>query len=344
MMDNDTNDTQNSEEPAKGKEIAEYESAINHESASFIQLVETYYMRLARFNSKEENRLINAYYYPKLLEAFEKEHGQMEKFYPSPSKAFWAVVLTKKGKLFHSEGTTDQSALEFLYQCDKITFEAQRLLEGKDLKTCMEMLYDLITHLIGHIENQTDETSDEEKNDLIQFLTRELVSVNQYFIRAANRRALLVYFYGMLFGFVSLAIMFPVLCMILSYANVCGLEYKAAVGSFVFGGVGAMISVMTRMSSGKLILNYEAGPTQLRRLGFFRPIIGAVMGTMIYALVMSGKLPFTVPEDETAKFYFYISVAFIAGFTERWAQDMFNLAKSQTIENIEEKSDNAQTS
>lgn len=94
-------------------------------------------------------------------------------------------------------------------------------------------------------------------------------------------------------------------------------------GSLISGGIGAIISVMTRMSSGeKLQIDYEAGPEQNRRLGAFRPMIGATMGLVLYFLMMSGLLPINVPDNSSTQLFFMLSIAFSAGFTERWAKDM----------------------
>ena len=80
---------------------------------------------------------------------------------------------------------------------------------------------------------------------------------------------------------------------------------------------------MTRMSSGeKLPIDHEAGPEQNKRLGQFRPVIGATMGLILYFLMMGDLLPLEVPDTSPTQLYFVLSIAFSAGFTERWAKDM----------------------
>jgi hypothetical protein len=83
--------------------------------------------------------------------------------------------------------------------------------------------------------------------------------------------------------------------------------------------MGAIISVFSRMSSSKFSLDYKAGIPQNKRLGVFRPIIGSTMGVVIYFLLMSGLTPFNIPTDGATRIYYVLSIAFTAGFTERWA-------------------------
>ena len=56
------------------------------------------------------------------------------------------------------------------------------------------------------------------------------------------------------------------------------------------GAVGAIISVLTRMTSkgGDAFVDYEVGRPSLRRVGSFRPVIGAVFAVVLYFALRSG--------------------------------------------------------
>jgi hypothetical protein len=90
---------------------------------------------------------------------------------------------------------------------------------------------------------------------------------------------------------------------------------------YVSGGLGAIISVLTRMSSGNFHLDYEVGRPTIRRLGSFRPFIGAVFGIAVYFLIRSGLFSrIHPPTDQLKAFFFFAIFAFLAGFNERWTK------------------------
>jgi hypothetical protein len=89
------------------------------------------------------------------------------------------------------------------------------------------------------------------------------------------------------------------------------------------GGAGAVVSVMMRMTRDQLTLNYESGLPTIRLLGVIRPLLGALFGGAIYLLLAGGLISISgAPKNPTDLIYFYTGIAFIAGFSERWAQDV----------------------
>ena len=81
-------------------------------------------------------------------------------------------------------------------------------------------------------------------------------------------------------------------------------------------------SVIQRINSGRFDLEYDVGPSYVRFLGALRPMIGAVFGLALYFAVTSRILKlFELPQDRTDKLYALLVIAFLAGFSERWAQD-----------------------
>jgi len=96
---------------------------------------------------------------------------------------------------------------------------------------------------------------------------------------------------------------------------------------YVAGGLGAIISVLMRMSSNSFKVDYEVGRATIRRLGSFRPFIGAVFGVAVYFLIKSGIPRVQLPPDKTAAFFFFAIVAFLSGFNERWTNVLFGKAE-----------------
>jgi hypothetical protein len=90
--------------------------------------------------------------------------------------------------------------------------------------------------------------------------------------------------------------------------------------SLIAGGIGGVLSVMTRMTSGNLVLRAEAGKWAIRALGGIRPIVGAAFGAALY-LLLAGKIISVFQPPSGDKTMFYAGLAFLAGFSERFAQD-----------------------
>jgi hypothetical protein len=85
------------------------------------------------------------------------------------------------------------------------------------------------------------------------------------------------------------------------------------------GAAGAIVSVMTRMASTNgFNLDFEVGRKSVRRLGSLRPWIGATLALAIYLALKSDLLEFGAVKKPGI--YFYATVAFLAGFSERRAK------------------------
>ena len=83
-------------------------------------------------------------------------------------------------------------------------------------------------------------------------------------------------------------------------------------------------SGLTVPQGAEWLVDYEAGRGVTFALGALRPALGAVFGIAFYAAVVSGLLDlFNVPAaGDTKQFYFFLVIAFLAGFSERWARDV----------------------
>ena len=91
------------------------------------------------------------------------------------------------------------------------------------------------------------------------------------------------------------------------------------------GAVGALVSVFQRMTSGKLKLDIHTGTWMTVWYGALRPVIGGILGMAVFVLLKGGLLP-AIEVAEGSELAFYAGLGFLAGFNERFAQDM--LARS----------------
>jgi hypothetical protein len=141
--------------------------------------------------------------------------------------------------------------------------------------------------------------------------------------RAVRRGAMMAYFVGMLIGIVVFTTLGVLLSILLSHVHIGGFSVEFFLTVFIAGALGAVVSVMTRMSSGDSWLEFETARSYLRILGMFRPLIGAIFGVALYFGIHSGVLQFIQPPRTTnGNFFFYAFIAFLAGFSERWASDI----------------------
>jgi hypothetical protein len=149
--------------------------------------------------------------------------------------------------------------------------------------------------------------------------------------RAVRRGAMMAYFTGMLVGIVAFTALGVVLSLLLSNVHIAGFDRERFVTVFIAGAVGAIVSVMSRMSSGDSWLEHETARGYLRLLGMFRPLIGAIFGVALYFGIQSGVLQFIKPPTSAdAVFFFFAFIAFLAGFSERWASDIIVPVKDRT--------------
>jgi hypothetical protein len=151
----------------------------------------------------------------------------------------------------------------------------------------------------------------------------ELAQVESYYDRAGEKTGRLVYFWGMLIGIFLLALLAVPAAGAYKIFGHHPLSNEAPRTFFVcyaMGAVGAIVSVMMRMAakSATGFVDYEVGRPSLRRVGSFRPIIGAVFGVVVYFALKSGIVQLSTG-TKPVTIYFYATFAFLAGFSERRA-------------------------
>lgn len=211
----------------------------------------------------------------------------------------------------------DWHAKALLFRCVHLHYRALEFLTPQPRKICMRLIFGVIVALLGTLDSHRARSVDAdiaEEPLQLQTLQREIEEAERYYERAAQRRAQLDYFVGMLMALATAG----VLVGLLAIAQVNPLGSALGV-SLVAGGIGGVLSVMTRMTSGRLVLRPEAGEWAIRALGGIRPIVGAAFGAAVYLLLAGGIIDVLQPKGD--KTLFYAGLGFLAGFSERFAQD-----------------------
>ena len=282
--------------------------------------------------------------------AFEREHGRIVSEYwcrRFPS----AVVLTARpasglvrlvrspSLVFHRASdwaTKDEPEIAAqMHRCDELAARGTQVLTGVRKRICMQLVMASASHLLSLVDARDggDEsgTAREEHAEVnrkkiaaaIEQERRSLDKAEAYYHDAATGQAQVVYFAGMaivmlLFG------LFALLGTVLGWlwTSLPGIEDGEFYGCLAAGAVGAVVSVIQRINSGRFELEYDVGRRYVCFLGGLRPTIGAVFGLALYFAINSEILKlFAVPNEGTGRLYALLVIAFLGGFSERWAQD-----------------------
>jgi hypothetical protein len=101
------------------------------------------------------------------------------------------------------------------------------------------------------------------------------------------------------------------------------ITWAAPVAALVAGSLGAVVSVIQRINSGVFELEYDVGGPYTFFLGGLRPVLGGVFAMAITFAISGGlvHLPVDAPAHSDNRRFALLVLAFLAGFSERWAQD-----------------------
>lgn len=210
---------------------------------------------------------------------------------------------------------------ELLHDGDVLAVRVNRVLPPVPQSIAMEWIFNEQSHLLGFVERAGGRPSRSEVEEVVTRHEREIDRLERYYDRAAKKTARIQYFVGMLLGLLAVGVLGVLSAGIIALFDNLSLDSTATrnfYACFGAGAVGAMVSVMMRMRREDGVkLDYEVGPGLIVMLGAFRPILGAVFGTLTYFALVSGFLALEPPIEDKVFFYFPI-FAFAAGFSERF--------------------------
>ena len=183
-------------------------------------------------------------------------------------------------------------------------------------------IYFLIVTLLGLADGEAMPQSHEHERTqrAMPKIDEALKQVGSDYNRALIIEARHSYLTGMLIGALALgggvwAIEFLVHLLTKVHIDTLGL------GVVIAGGIGAILSVMTRLTANNLRVDPEAGRSLVLLAGSFRPLIGGIFAFAVYVFVKGGLIPIKVTATGIQATYFFLGIAFLAGFSERFAQD-----------------------
>jgi hypothetical protein len=234
------------------------------------------------------------------------------------------------------ETDADLKLGEMMARADR---EAQRvadLLSNQMRGNALKQLYEVrATALEGFEAMARRRSSGEAVAKLRTVIERQvatqLKAAIDYAERAMRLRAAVLFQLGMLSGVVILLVFATFLLATFNRVAEEG-RLIADTGfiptALVLGGLGAVISVLQRITRGQVTTTLENGLTACFLLGVFRPVIGSVLAFAIVVLILGEIVPIDVPEAAGTRAFFLGGIAFLAGFSERYAQTMIGAART----------------
>lgn len=297
---------------------------------SFPELVQTHFLREnalkkgAVYTGDAEER------YRQFEAAFQHQHGRIVSAYWCTSQPSAVALTERQGRkgspgamAFHrvSDWATKEEPgiADSLHECDELAVRATQVLRGKTLRICMQLVMASAGHLLSLVDGPAEHEGKGKKELALKLEQRKLEKARAYYHQAANGQAQLYYFSGMMLSGFLLAC---VSVLIGTIFDLPGINNREFFGCLTAGTLGALVSVMARIGSGQFRLDFDVGRRYPIFLGALRPVIGGIFGLALYFAVSSSLLDlFKLPTDPNRRFYFLLVIAFLAGFSERWARD-----------------------
>jgi len=211
-----------------------------------------------------------------------------------------------------------------LHQWETAGIKASEVLRSSTERIALAWIFSATTRLLSLLDRRQGAVAEAALRQGIRDHERELAEVHDYYARAGENSARLVYFRGMLWGTAVLGLLAGG-----AFLGGWGLDWldprdTSTYTLFVtvaMGAAGAILSVMTRMArTDSFALDFEVGRKSVRYLGGIRPWIGALLALALYLTLKSSLLELLQGTEHGI--YFYASVGFLAGFSERRAKVM----------------------
>ena len=248
--------------------------------------------------------------------------------------------------------TGDRSEIaDLLHDCDLLAIRVGEVLRGASERITMRWIFSVQEHLLGFFE-RTDhglpsprhrwrwtpngKTSashmDREEQRIVAAQRTELARIEEYYLRIAGKAGRIVYVSGMIVGALSIVLFCALVAIGLAvwYPHGWTANEHYLLLSAGAGAAGALTSVLGRMNSigGSFTIDVELGRPLLRRLGLYKPFVGAIFGVAVYWILTAGLLAKAqIPKEADGRIFFYGIAAFLAGFSERFTGVIFGGAE-----------------
>ena len=278
--------------------------------------------------------------YRKTRVAFEERYGEIIGEYWSIVEPSGVALTHKKMPLFlspliddhrHFHRSTDwvtrhnPSLADVLFDCENLAIRITEVLRYTPESVGLKRIMAVASHVLGVIDRDQGVVDEDKAKRIARKENDELREIRDYYRRAGKRIGLTVYTQGMILGVLLVAVLLALAVVTLMlWTSVTWDRYDTRiVVSIAAGALGAFVSVLQRISSSdekKFTVHYDLGKRTLYMLGSYRPVLGAVFGVFTYFVLSSGILQTKQLHNDRTALYYYGSLAFVAGFSERFTQ------------------------
>lgn len=159
----------------------------------------------------------------------------------------------------------------------------------------------------------------------VQVATKRLDAAEEALHHETHAKATRTYVGSMTIGLLFIIAAVSVVAHFMHSSKVDAVSLAFAISA---GAIGAGISVLTRLVSGSLRVDPAASPGALTISGLSRVIVGGIFGAVVFIFASAGLVSLpkgttgTSPESGAPTTYLWIAFGFLAGFSERWVQDL----------------------
>jgi hypothetical protein len=274
----------------------------------------------------EADRALLRRHFPDMLERFERSSGRIVSWYMA-TEVFAAAALTDNDGISVSLGRElppgSAELVDLIRRCQQVAYSAWHRLNRFDRRQCQTMVFQVIEEALRRLDTDGPVRTD----DCMGPLKDRLDQAEDFMLRCATRRAQSKYLKGMLLGTVAIGAAIAAVTIALGATG----ELTRLGGQLLLvataGMVGAVVSVLWRMTSGSFRMNlptldHDMKGTDLRLMAALRPVIGLVFALAAIVLVMGELIPLD-QQDGASQSALFAGIGFLAGFSERLAQDMF---------------------
>lgn len=274
-----------------------------------------------------------------LRERFEAQQGTIENSYFCAQLCGGCALVEQVGPggavdrrlhtVLNSEvGDLVSMESECVLAVDQAASALCRAPQADSLRMASDAVYSAMTRVLTAADLWADPTAAHDAR--LSALGAARAEVDQAFARVRatiQRQARFVYFQGTLLGAALTVLVAVVLGMLADRYWRGEVSAPALIGSTIFGALGAVVSVFQRMSTGALLLDFNASRAQLVWLGSLRPAIGAIFGVVVQFALVGGLLgSLSAGRSTGAPFGLFALIGFLSGFSERFATDMVERA------------------
>jgi hypothetical protein len=293
-------------------------------------------------------RAIGERYYPLLLASFQQKHKGVQitiqedvgvgivlhsadQGDPTGNKLDFAVI--RKTLRF------DWSLTRGLFvEAQELAEEGRRRLNADSCGDLLGVLYNIFSQIQATIgrENRLCRPDQDERTPPsprieqdVEIIHRQLDAARRQFQDDVEREAQFKYAVGMALGAALMLAVCGALAGILASEHI---RVVNAVG-LAAGAIGACVSVLRRMAKGNLEINAQSGNGMIIAFGAVRPVIGGIFGFVLYLVIRAELISFfTLPTNKGTALAYVSVFAFVAGFNERFFQDVLANASNSRNE------------